>query len=84
MADSPTAAGKSLAEKKWRDLSEVQRNTIKVLALAELTLKIAMLIDIRRRPASQIRGPKRLWRAAAVVNTLGPVSYFAFGRRHQK
>jgi hypothetical protein len=84
MADSSASAGKSLAEKKWSDLSEGQRNAIKVLALAELTLKIAMLVDIRRRPASQIRGPKRLWRAAAAVNTLGPVSYFAFGRRHQK
>jgi hypothetical protein len=84
MADSPTTAGKSLADKKWSDLSEGQRNAIKVLALTELALKIAMLIDIRRRPASQIRGPKRLWRAAAAVNTLGPVSYFAFGRRRPK
>ena len=84
MADSSTTAGKSLADKKWSDLSAGQRNTIKVLALAELVLKIAMLIDIKRRPASQIRGPKRLWRAAAVVNTIGPVSYFTFGRRRQK
>jgi hypothetical protein len=84
MADGPATAGKSLAEKKWSDLSERQRNAIKVLALAELTLKIAMLIDIRRRPASLIRGPKRLWRAAAAVNTFGPVSYFAFGRRRPK
>jgi hypothetical protein len=68
-------------KKKWSDLSDAQKNAIKILALAELTLKIAMLIDIRRRPASQIRGPKNAWRAAAAVNTLGPVSYFAFGRR---
>jgi uncharacterized small protein (DUF1192 family) len=72
---------KQLAEKKWNDLSAGQRNAIKILAVAELSLKIAMLIDIRRRPASQIRGPKNAWRAAAAVNTLGPVSYFAFGRR---
>jgi hypothetical protein len=70
-----------MAEKSWRDLSEGQRTLIKVLALCELTLKIAMLVDIRRRPASQIRGSKRAWRAAAAINTLGPVSYFAFGRR---
>jgi len=70
-----------MAEKKWSDLSDAQKNAIKILALAELTLKIAMLVDIGRRPASQIRGPKNAWRAAAAVNTLGPVSYFAFGRR---
>lgn len=66
---------------KWGDLSEGQRTAIKILAVSELMLKIAMLVDIRRRPASQIRGPKGLWCAAAAVNTLGPVSYFAFGRR---
>lgn len=74
-------AAKKMAEKKWSDLSQGQRNAIKIAALAELTLKIAMLIDIRRRPASEIRGPKGAWRAAAAVNTLGPVSYFLFGRR---
>lgn len=70
-----------MAKTKWSDLSEGQRNAIKVLAVSEFLLKIAMLVDISRRPASQIRGSKRLWRAAAAVNTLGPVSYFAFGRR---
>jgi hypothetical protein len=53
---------------------------------AEAILKIAVLLDIRRRPASQIRGSKRIWIAAAVlVNSagVGPLSYFAFGRRRQ-
>jgi len=67
--------------KKWSDLSSRQRTAIKIAALAELTLKILMLADIRRRPASQIRGPKAAWRAAAIVNTIGPVSYFLFGRK---
>jgi hypothetical protein len=66
---------------KWSDLSDGQRTAVKLLAAGELLLKIAMLVDIGRRPASQIRGPKALWRAAAVVNLIGPVSYFAFGRR---
>jgi hypothetical protein len=34
-------------------------DAIKILALAELALKIAMLVDIKRRLTSQIRGPKR-------------------------
>jgi hypothetical protein len=65
----------------WSNLSEGQRNAIKVLAVTELTLKVLMLLDIRHRPASQIRGPKAAWRAAAAINTIGPVSYFLFGRR---
>ena len=70
-----------MAKTTWSDLSEGQRTAIKILAGAEFLLKIAMLIDISRRPADQIRGSKGLWRAAAAINTIGPVSYFAFGRR---
>ena len=39
------------------------------------------LIDIKRRPAEEIRGPKAMWRAAMAVNLIGPVSYFVVGRR---
>ncbi|WNG85315.1 hypothetical protein C6A87_015205 [Mycobacterium sp. ITM-2016-00317] len=39
-----------------------------------------MLVDLTRRPASQIRGPKALWRALSVVRPVGPLAYFAFGR----
>ncbi len=66
---------------RWADLSNGQRRLLIAAAAAEATLKIVALIDIQRRPASQIRGPKGLWRSAQVVNLLGPVSYFAFGRR---
>lgn len=66
---------------KWADLSPSQRVLLASAAAAELTLKVAALIDIQRRPAGEIRGPKALWRAAMAVNLIGPVSYFAFGRR---
>ena len=68
-------------KKKWSDLSQRQRRLLVVAGLAEACLKFAMLIDIKRRPADQIRGPKWMWRALAVVNLIGPVSYFALGRR---
>jgi Phospholipase_D-nuclease N-terminal len=66
---------------QWARLSERQRTLLVGAAAAELSLKIAALVDIARRPAEQIRGPKMLWRAAMVVNLLGPLSYFLFGRR---
>jgi hypothetical protein len=66
---------------KWVDLRPRQRALLGAAAAAELTLKITALVDIQRRPTERIRGPKALWRAALVVNLLGPVSYFAFGRR---
>jgi hypothetical protein len=72
------------ARKQWRDLSGRTRGLLIAAAVAELVLKVAALIDIRRRPANQIRGPKWLWAAVvAVVGSAGvvPVSYFVFGRR---
>lgn len=69
------------AAKKWAELSDRQRALILTAAAAELSLKIAALIDIKRRPAERIRGPKALWRAAMAVNLLGPLSYFAVGRK---
>ena len=74
------------AKKKWSDLSPRIRRLIIVSAVVEGTLKTAALIDIKRRPASQIRGSKWIWAAVVVlVNSFGgaPLSYFAFGRRRQ-
>ena len=73
-----------MAKRGWGDLSEGTRKLIIVTAIAESILKGAALIDIKRRPADQIRGPKWLWvPVVAVVNSLGivPISYFVFGRR---
>jgi hypothetical protein len=70
--------------RRWSDLSDRSRMLLIAAASAEAILKAAVIIDIRRRPASQIRGSKRIWIAAAVlVNSagIGPISYFAFGRR---
>ena len=69
---------------RWSDLSERSRRLIIAAAIGEAVLKTAVLIDIGRRPASQIRGSKRMWIIAAVlVNSagIGPLSYFAFGRQ---
>jgi len=49
--------------------------------VVRLGLLVAALVDIYRRPATQIRGRKRLWVAVSFVNFVGPISYFLFGRR---
>jgi hypothetical protein len=38
----------------------------------QVTLLAVALNDLRRRPASQIRGPKPLWVAVSFANYLGP------------
>ena len=70
--------------KQWSQLSDRNRRLLIAAAVAEAILKVAALIDIKRRSASQIRGPKWVWAAVvAVVSSAGvvPVSYFVFGRR---
>ena len=68
----------------WSDLSERNRRLLTITAVAEGILKLAALVDLKRRPASQVRGPKWLWATGlTVVGSAGvlPVSYFLFGRR---
>jgi hypothetical protein len=70
--------------KRWSDLSDRSRKLIIAAGIGEAILKTAVIVDIRHRPASQIRGSKRMWIVAAVlVNSagIGSLSYFAFGRR---
>jgi hypothetical protein len=69
--------------KRWSDLSPRGRRLIVAAAVAETGLKAAVLVDLKRRSASQVRGSRRAWAAAMLVNSAGllPLSYFAFGRR---
>lgn len=68
---------------RWTDLSPRTRWLLVGAAAAEAGLKAAALLDMRRRPASQIRGSKRVWASAMIINSAGliPISYFVFGRR---
>ena len=68
-------------KKKWSELSDRNRRLITVLGVIEGVLLVATLVDIRRRPADQIKGSKRMWTAIAFVNIIGPIAYFVFGRR---
>ena len=73
-----------VARRQWSDLSERTRRLLTITAVAEGILKLAALIDLKRRPASQVRGPKWLWATVlTVVSSAGvvPLSYFVFGRR---
>jgi hypothetical protein len=75
------------ARKQWSDLSPRTRRMLSVAAVLERILKLAALIDIKRRPASQIRGPRWMWATAvAVISSAGivPISYFVVGRRQPR
>jgi hypothetical protein len=68
---------------KWSDLSESQQRAIVGAAIVQISLAIAAWWDLAHRPASGVRGPKRLWAVAILVNFVGPVAYFFGGRRRR-
>lgn len=68
-------------KKRWSDLSTRQRAAVVAGGAAQLGLLVAALNDLRRRPASEIKGSKAIWFAVSFVNFVGPLAYFAFGRR---
>jgi hypothetical protein len=73
-------------KRRWSDLSERTRRRILIGAAVEGALKIAALVDLRRRPAGRIRGRKWVWATViTLANSAGvvPVSYFLFGRRNR-
>ncbi|WP_229074834.1 hypothetical protein [Actinoplanes sp. DH11] len=71
-----------MAKRRWRDLSRSQKRTIIVVGVVETALKTAMAVDLKRRPAQQVRGPKWLWAGSTLINSGGvvPIAYFLFGR----
>lgn len=67
--------------KQWKDMTPWQKASIFVMAGIQIALLASALVDLRRRPADQVRGPKALWLAVSFVNYIGPISYFLFGRK---
>jgi hypothetical protein len=76
-----TEPPKPSGRRRWKDLSPRARGAIIAAGVVQNSLLVATLVDLRRRPARKIRGDKRLWTAAAFVSWVGPISYFAYGRK---
>ena len=49
--------------------------------MLQVGLLVAALGDLRRRPSAEVNGSKAIWAAVSFVNFLGPLAYFAFGRK---
>jgi len=67
--------------RQWHDLSASARLRITILGVVQLALLAAALWDLRRRPANQINGNKKMWYGLAFINYVGPIAYFIFGRK---
>jgi phospholipase D-like protein len=78
---TPDTGAKQSAKRKLRDLSTRQRIALGAVALVQNSLLVAALVDLRKRPSRKVRGDKRVWAALSFVSWVGPISYFAYGRK---
>ncbi|WP_255770876.1 PLDc N-terminal domain-containing protein [Pseudarthrobacter sulfonivorans] len=68
-------------KKTWKEMSPAARAGVVAAGIVQVSLMLAAQRDISRRPAAQINGPKAAWRAAALINFIGPIGYFILGRK---
>jgi len=72
-----------VANKTWSDLTPAEKRGICIAGAAEAVITVVALVDLARRPASEVRGRKWAWVLSFVVQPFGPLSYFAWGRNRR-
>ena len=70
-----------MASKKWSEMTPAQQTMTVVAGVVQLSLAVAAWVDLARRDASEINGSKGKWAAVIAINWVGPITYFARGRR---
>ncbi|HOT56439.1 MAG TPA: hypothetical protein PL014_04785 [Ornithinibacter sp.] len=65
-------------------MSPTSRALVTTVAVVDAGLRAWALVDLRNRPADQVKGPKAVWGLAlSVVSSAGvlPAAYLVLGRR---
>jgi hypothetical protein len=70
----------AMAKRRFGEFSPRTRKLIMAAGVGQAALLLAAQIDITRRPAEQVRGPKLGWRLVSLLNFVGPLAYFRWGR----
>ena len=70
------------SRRQWRDLSPSQRAAVLALASVQLSMAATAWADLASRPAAAVDGRKPVWAAVIAINFVGPLAYFAWGRRN--
>ena len=62
-------------------MTEKQKRILTVALVIHVIMLSLTWRDLSHRPAAAVRGKKRMWRVASLLNTSGSVTYWLFGRR---
>jgi hypothetical protein len=67
--------------RRWQDLTRTQQRAVIAIGAVTTIWQVAMLQDLSRRPAEQLRGSKRAWVLASFLRPFGQIAYYGWGRR---
>ncbi|GGI45174.1 hypothetical protein BCL57_000829 [Agromyces flavus] len=67
--------------KRWSDITPQQKSRAIISVIIQFALAAAAWTDLAKRPADDVNGPKPMWAVIILVNFVGPLAYFVFGRR---
>jgi hypothetical protein len=70
-----------MGTRRWSELSDRQRTVLLVVASAQLSLAATAWANLATRPAALVNGRKDVWAVVIAVTFVGPIAYFARGRR---
>ena len=68
-------------KKRKKAMTKPQKVAATIAGIIQFLLLAAAQIDITQRSEAQINGSKLFWRVVVLVNFLGPIAYFLFGRK---
>lgn len=74
---------KKKKQQNWEDLSTTNKTVTVVSGVVQVALAVSAWVDLARRPAETVRGPKGVWAVVIAINFVGPIAYFVRGRRQQ-
>jgi hypothetical protein len=70
-----------MRSKRWSDMSNRQRLVTMVLTSVQVSLAVSAWADLAHRPKREVDGSKLRWAGIIAINFVGPLLYFAKGRR---
>jgi hypothetical protein len=73
----------AMRRRSWGEMSSAQKVGNIVLAVVETILTVWALLDIKNRPEEQINGKKITWVMTSLIQPVGPIIYFIFGRKRE-
>ena len=73
--------GPMALRRTWNEFSPAQQTALLTAACVQISLAATAWVDLARRPAAQVNGPKPVWAAVIAVDFVGPIAYFVKGVR---